>query len=693
LGIGDSPQPESYVLSLLAEGKHRAAFDVIPEFGSPEVYAPHLANSASRLWRAGRTTEAIDVLNTAIQLDPALPAPRITLGMIDLSQGRLDAGQHHLQQAVSLDPRAATAHYLLGVVAKNSSRITDALSHFISCLNARPAHPDAPHELRSLLRSPACHGRLRAQAEAALSRADRAAAAHGRPTLSICIIARDEESSLPRCLASIRPVADQIVLVDTGSADTTPQIAREFGAEVHSFHWCDDFAAARNAAIERAHCSWILIVDADEEFPPGSCDQLRDLLAGPIPASVCQLTTHAPDRPGASAADLVAHTRLFRSGEGIHFRGAVHEQLVDQNDQPIHQAVFTGIPVLHHGYLEPSAAIEERAQRNLRLLAKRASHEPDNPAVLFYLGAAQLAITHVEQAIASLQRTLDLSQPDRSFRPKAVVLLADALTRLERWPDAQHVLQDALAAQPDHPQLLCAWGHELERQNRTEEALDAYRAATRGRFGPMLDYQDFTCRDLKPRTRLAVIHLLRGQAGAAADQIYAVLAIRPEAAEARHLLVSALLAATRHAEARVQLDAILAQHPDDAHAHNNLGVLLAHAGSHQQAAREFDTAVALRPDDPDMLCNLARSQHEQRCFERARDAWEKVLKRDPSHITAWLGLAKTYLESGAYQAGVKCYQMAARHSGHSPEVMEEIEQARAALVSVKHTDPREGDPL
>ena len=85
--------------------------------------------------------------------------------------------------------------------------------------------------------------------------------------ISVCLIARDEDQFLDRCLSSIREIASQIVLVDTGSTDRTVDIAKSHGAEVHHFIWCDDFSAARNAGLEHARGDWILVLDADEELP------------------------------------------------------------------------------------------------------------------------------------------------------------------------------------------------------------------------------------------------------------------------------------------------------------------------------------------------------------------------------------------------------------------------------------------
>src|SRR5262249_21656435 len=81
-------------------------------------------------------------------------------------------------------------------------------------------------------------------------------AASGKPRLSVCLITRNEEQFLAGCLRSIRPIADQLVILDTGSTDRTVEIAKEHGAEVHSFAWSDDFSAARNACLEHATGDW-----------------------------------------------------------------------------------------------------------------------------------------------------------------------------------------------------------------------------------------------------------------------------------------------------------------------------------------------------------------------------------------------------------------------------------------------------
>src|SRR5690348_3827247 len=85
-------------------------------------------------------------------------------------------------------------------------------------------------------------------------------------TISLCMIVKNEEKYLERCLKSVEGVVDEIIIVDTGSTDQTTEIAEKFGAKILRYQWNDDFSSARNYSLKNAKCDWILILDADEEL-------------------------------------------------------------------------------------------------------------------------------------------------------------------------------------------------------------------------------------------------------------------------------------------------------------------------------------------------------------------------------------------------------------------------------------------
>src|SRR4051794_31087896 len=136
--------------------------------------------------------------------------------------------------------------------------------------------------------------------------------------VSLCLIARDEEANLPACLASAAGLAAEVVVVDTGSADRTREVAAGLGAKVVDFPWCDDFAAARNAGIDRASGAWIFWLDADDPLDPPNRDRLRDLLAGLRDEHVGYLMTCVS--PSAAGVAAVDHLRLFRNRPDVRWR-------------------------------------------------------------------------------------------------------------------------------------------------------------------------------------------------------------------------------------------------------------------------------------------------------------------------------------------------------------------------------------
>ena len=100
-------------------------------------------------------------------------------------------------------------------------------------------------------------------------------------SLELSMIVKNGQSTLARCLESVRPVVDEIVIADTGSTDATVEIASQYGARIVEISWEDDFSKARNAALRHGRCEWILFLDADELLDAGAATQIAPLLRVP----------------------------------------------------------------------------------------------------------------------------------------------------------------------------------------------------------------------------------------------------------------------------------------------------------------------------------------------------------------------------------------------------------------------------
>lgn len=273
------------------------------------------------------------------------------------------------------------------------------------------------------------------------------------PTLSVCLIVRDEEALLDGCLQSVAPLADEVVVIDTGSTDRTIEIACAHGAHVGHFAWSDDFAAARNASLDAATSDWVLVIDADERLAPGAAGAIRALIAAEPadapPTAYCPLieSVDADGRP--LGADHMP--RLWRHRPAIRFRGRVHERL-ELDGRPLRVAPVDHIRLMHLGYDPVIAAAKDKRARNRKLLLAERAARPDDRAVDYYLAKEDYALGDDAAALAGFRRVIDAGEPP-NLALSSVVFAVECLRHLDRVDDALALARDALAAQPEYGEL------------------------------------------------------------------------------------------------------------------------------------------------------------------------------------------------------------------------------------------------
>lgn len=207
--------------------------------------------------------------------------------------------------------------------------------------------------------------------------------------ISLCMIVKDEESNLPRCLKSVAAAVDEMIVVDTGSTDATGRIAKSFGAKVKKVPWADDFSAARNASLELAKGDWILFLDADEELEAGGAEVLRRLVsASDVEGYFVKIVSYLGQGDWVEACPDVAF-RLFRNRPEYRFHGAVHEQIVDVIQEKRPQAkceIVEDLTLFHYGYLDEEVAGKGKKARNLTLLEKEVAARPDDRLLRYHYG-------------------------------------------------------------------------------------------------------------------------------------------------------------------------------------------------------------------------------------------------------------------------------------------------------------------
>jgi len=185
------------------------------------------------------------------------------------------------------------------------------------------------------------------------------------PSLSLCMIVKNEEKHLARCLSSVKNVVDEIIVVDTGSTDKTIFIAESFDSKIFHFDWVNDFSAARNFALSKCSGSWILYLDADEELNPNSIDELLSFKSHASAGVYCTVKSIGTSDVNGS---VMRYTRLFANLPGVEFVGKVHEQVVDSLKRNKIPLIDSEIEIIHHGYAIDEAGLKQKKERNLLLL-------------------------------------------------------------------------------------------------------------------------------------------------------------------------------------------------------------------------------------------------------------------------------------------------------------------------------------
>lgn len=204
------------------------------------------------------------------------------------------------------------------------------------------------------------------------------------PSLSLAMIVKNEENVLGNLLSEVENAVDEIVVVDTGSTDKTIEVAKKYGAIVHSFPWCDDFSAARNESIKYCTKDYIIWLDADDMISAQEISKLKSMIKErPNKAYFVTLVDRRPDKVYQSL-----QLRIFPNNKDLQFSGRVHEQISFCCESKGIQYETLPISVSHLGY-STEDTINYKLKRNLDIAYEEVE---TNPNFLLYLNIAK---THI----------------------------------------------------------------------------------------------------------------------------------------------------------------------------------------------------------------------------------------------------------------------------------------------------------
>lgn len=293
---------------------------------------------------------------------------------------------------------------------------------------------------------------------------------NGRPSLSACMIVKNEEKFLAQCLKSIRDAVDEIIIVDTGSTDRTVEIAQSFGAKVYHHPWRNSFSEARNHSLSYATCDWILQIDADEALDQADIPLLHKLIQTDSYNAV--YVAIYSDLPGGQSKHY--YTRVFRRGKA-HFEGIVHNQLIlDGNALP------SEIRFYHYGYNLSNDEMQKKYKRTGDLLRKQLIENPNDIFALANLIRNYRNEYNFEKVIELGEKGLSIpvSQTDadsRNQRLRIYVDLAYALLNTNQLDRAEEICKEAIHENPDSLDILYVMGDILSRKEEFDNAINCFK--------------------------------------------------------------------------------------------------------------------------------------------------------------------------------------------------------------------------
>ena len=297
------------------------------------------------------------------------------------------------------------------------------------------------------------------------------------PKTSACVIVRNEEENLPRWLQCMANLADELVVVDTGSTDKTVEMAKTAGARVFSFPWCNDFAAAKNYAIEKARGMWIFFLDADEYWEEKDFAIIRKTLRQyeqnqQVIGFVCKRINIDKDNNNRLLNENL-NIRIFRNLPKLRYQGAVHEQLVYSGGGKKEMLLLPEAAIYHTGY---SASMDiSKARRNLDILLAQQQANKGLESDICYITDCYYSLKNYQKAAECAREAIarKVILPGRETRMYNTLLQSMQLMG-HSWQELLSIVEQAEKEFPYVPDFRALLGFTAWKQGDKKAAGDFF---------------------------------------------------------------------------------------------------------------------------------------------------------------------------------------------------------------------------
>jgi glycosyltransferase involved in cell wall biosynthesis len=292
------------------------------------------------------------------------------------------------------------------------------------------------------------------------------------------MIVKNEEEWMEKCLKSAVQIADEIIIVDTGSTDSTKDICNQYHATVYNFDWTESFSKARNFGLKRASGEWILWLDADEELELENAADFKNTLNSNEKNvwMVPLVNYYGTFPPSPNRAYLFASHRLFRNNKGFKFMGNIHEYLnLQQIPEHSLPEIISNAKIHHYGYMDPVVKDKKKYERNLSMLQKERSSPNYSPWIDYHIASEYYRANRYEEAFDQVNLSILRFLQQNHIPPSLLYKLKyQILITLGSFEGAYEGIEKAIDLYPEYVDLHFYKGLILYGKKRFEEAISVF---------------------------------------------------------------------------------------------------------------------------------------------------------------------------------------------------------------------------
>ncbi|MFN8672857.1 MAG: glycosyltransferase [Candidatus Sericytochromatia bacterium] len=368
--------------------------------------------------------KSLEILKEVLEKAPENPDVNFYVANLYFNKKAYSESLDYLTKSLIKNPYHEDYNNLTGVVLFKLKEYTLSKKFFDFTLKIMPNHEGAIQSLNVLKDLDTTESNLRQEQMTVLNQVISYLKKAFLPSVSVCILAKNEEKHLERALRSAKKVANEIIVLDTGSTDRTIEIAEKLADKVIKTEWKNDFAFARNQVMEYASSDWIIMLDADEAFSERTFDKIKPTLMTLDDNKTGTLKiVNFLDKNGILEKFEHYVTRIIPNNKKYKYIRAIHEIPVDNNNNIPETEVLKEIEVLHYGYSSETVLEKNKIERNRKIILDSIEKEPDSFLNYFYLAENYKDEQNYQEIIKYSEKALEIIETNEAVEYKNTIEL------------------------------------------------------------------------------------------------------------------------------------------------------------------------------------------------------------------------------------------------------------------------------